>query len=280
MIRTPAVPEQGLTTDRVGEEIVDGVDDRLVSLLTPDSFAAEQYRTLRHFVEQKHTETNLAVLAVASPGSREGKTTTTINLAGAIAQARDTKVLIVDADLRAPAVKDMLGLRGVQRRGLVDAIVSGLSLDDVIIELPTFNLSVVGTGETSGAPYELLKSPRFGQFLAEARERFDYVLLDTPPVVAVPDCRVIAASVDGFFIVVTAHKTPMRALADSLDALGPRKTVGLIFNADDGLLVRGAYYGYKPSPEGRGITGWSRAIRRVRRSRVPSAAGAATHQSS
>src|SRR6266542_271748 len=80
-----------------------GVDDHLVSLVAPASFEAEQYRALRHVVEQFHKAQDLRVVAVSSPGMGDGKSTTAINLAGALAQARDARVLLVDADLRRPS---------------------------------------------------------------------------------------------------------------------------------------------------------------------------------
>src|SRR5207302_8171231 len=87
------------------------VDEHLVSLVTPSSFAAEQYRVLRHLVEQMHKDADLGVVAVTSPAAGDGKTTTAINLAGSLAQAPDARVLLIDADLRAGSVREHLRLR-------------------------------------------------------------------------------------------------------------------------------------------------------------------------
>lgn len=243
-----------VTEDRpalaVGPEILDGLDERLVTLLSPKGFAAEQYQTLRYFVERRRAPGEPCVVAVSSPGSREGKTATVINLGGALAQSLDTTVLIVDCDLRRSAVKRQLGLTGLQRPGLAEAITAGLSLDDVVIALPMFNLSVIAAGGPTAAPYELFKSPRFREFLAAARARFDYVLLDTPPVLAAPDCRVLAEHADGLLVVVGAHRTPVKALGDALAALEPDKVIGLVYNADDGLVVTRSYFGYEADDEG------------------------------
>ena len=242
----------------VKDDDAESVDDRLVTLLTPNSFAGEQYRTLRHLVEKMHTETGVSVVGVSSPSIGDGKTTTAINLAGALAQARETKVLLIDMDLRRPAVNGQLGLRGFNPKGVVAVLGAGASLDDVIVELPMFNLSIIPSGPRQSAPYELLKSSRLHQMMDEARRRFDYVIVDTPPVIAVPDCRVISSGVDGFLIIVNAHKTPTRLLSETVNVLGQSKVLGLIFNRDDQPIAEHLYNSYGPDPSG----GWTGSIRR------------------
>ena len=242
----------------VKDDDAESVDDRLVTLLTPNSFAGEQYRTLRHLVEKMHTETGVSVVGVSSPSIGDGKTTTAINLAGALAQARETKVLLIDMDLRRPAVNGQLGLRGFNPKGVVAVLGAGASLDDVIVELPMFNLSIIPSGPRQSAPYELLKSSRLHQMMDEARRRFDYVIVDTPPVIAVPDCRVISSGVDGFLIIVNAHRTPTRLLSETVSVLGQSKVLGLIFNRDDQPIAEHLYNSYGPDPSG----GWTGSIRR------------------
>ena len=242
----------------VKDDDAESVDDRLVTLLTPNSFAGEQYRTLRHLVEKMHTETGVSVVGVSSPSIGDGKTTTAINLAGALAQARETKVLLIDMDLRRPAVNGQLGLRGFNPKGVVAVLGAGASLDDVIVELPMFNLSIIPSGPRQSAPYELLKSSRLHQMMDEARRRFDYVIVDTPPVIAVPDCRVISSGVDGFLVIVNAHKTATRLLSETVSVLGQSKVLGLIFNRDDQPIAEHLYNSYGPDPSG----GWTGSIRR------------------
>jgi len=225
------------------------IEGHLVSLLNPASFEAEQYRMLRHMVETMHQEAQLQVVAVTSPGAGDGKTTTAINLAGALAQAGGARVLLADIDLRRPAVTRQLGLAG-SRRSLVDALLEPrLTLEDTVQHVPGFNLSVLPAGGSAVAPYELLKSPRLEALLAEARRRYDYIVLDTPPFVPVPDCRLITKCVDGFLIVVAAHRTPGRALRETLDLMDGATVVGLVFNGGDARRP-GYYGGYAGSPGG------------------------------
>jgi capsular exopolysaccharide synthesis family protein len=216
--------------------LTDEVDSHLVSLVSPAGLEAEQYRALRHMVEQKHKTDNLSVIAVTSPGVGDGKTTTAINLAGALAQGTDNSVLLVEADLRRPSIAQLLGFTS-SGTGLVDAILDPtLALSDIIQTRPPFNLSVVLGGQTPPSPYEVLKLPRLGALLDEARERFDYIVLDTPPLVPVQDCRVLARWVDGVVLVVAADHTPRALLEAALDILDPSKVVGLVFNGFDHLL--------------------------------------------
>ena len=230
------------------------VEEHLVSLLAPTSFGAEQYRRLRHRVEEMHRSTNLTVLGISSPEAGDGKTITTINLAGALAQSPEARILIVDADLRRSSLTEYLGLDASRTRGLVGAILdSRLSLKDVVDSCPPFNISVVQAGKHPSAPYELLKSPRLAQLLEEARQQYDYVILDMPPLVPLPDCSVIGRSVDGFLVVITAHKTPRKLLKEALSVLEPATVLGLVFNADD--APRASYYNYgaRSSRRGRSV---------------------------
>ena len=222
--------------------VSDGLEEHLVSLLAPTSFEAEQYRTLRHLIEQLHKSADLSVVAVASPHVADGKTTTAINLAGTLAQAPDARVLLIDADLRGAALATHLGLDGRAAPGLVDAILDvDLTLEAVTQGCPDLNLSVLLAGRCPSAPYEVLKSPRLGELLGEARRRYDYIVLDTPPVVLFPDCRIISRYVDGLLIVVHAHKTARKLLEEALNVTELAKVVGLVFNGDDRHLSRHSY---------------------------------------
>ena len=233
------------------------VDDHLVSLVAPASLEAEQYRALRHRVEQRHKADGLTVVAITSPGGGDGKTTTAINLAGALAQDRNARVLLVEADLRRPSIASVLGFSDVGAPGFVHAVLErGLTLADVVQPLPAYNLNVVLAGQTPPSPYEVLRSPRLGELIAEARRDYDYVVMDTSPLVPVQDCRVIARWIDGIILVVAAHHTPRPMLEAALEMIEPAQMVGVVFNGYDHLLAD-RYHGgyYAPGPNGRGATG-------------------------
>ena len=93
-------------------------------------------------------------------------------------------------------------------------------------------VTVLPAGTRPSAPYEVLESPRLGELLESCRQRFDYVILDTPPITTVPDCRVIGKWVDGFLVVVAADRTPRKLVEEALELMEPAKVVGLVFNRE------------------------------------------------
>ena len=243
--RPPELRAELKDKPRVLEINTKQVDKHLVSLTEPDSYEAEQYRKLRYILEEKRKGDRGMVVAVCSPAAGDGKSLTALNLAAALAQARDSKVLLVDVDLRreSASLKDHLRLGNPAPNGLTDAIMSAtLSLQDVARPMSNANLSVVFTGTTVSAPYELLRASRFGELLDEACRNYQYVILDAPPVVPVSDCRVIRRFVDNFLMVVAAHRTPRPMLEEALDLIGPEKLLGMVFNRGD--LMPRSYYGY------------------------------------
>jgi capsular exopolysaccharide synthesis family protein len=217
-------------TGRCGEA---SIHPHLVSVLAPESAPAEQYRVLRHRLEQVRGVTGLRVVAVSAPTRADGKTTTAINLAAALAQSRDIRVLLVDLDLRRPAVAARLAL-GSSRRGVVHALSSsGLRLAEVVDRLPSSNLDVLGTVPSVAAPHELLNSSRLDELIAEARDTYDWVVVDTPPLIPVVDCRLLGRCVDGFIVTMSAHRTSRKRLQGALDALDPSSVLGLVLNRND-----------------------------------------------
>jgi len=220
------------------------LDDHLASLLSPNSFEADQYRVLRQFIERVRAGKEIKVLGVTSPAAGDGKTTTAINLAATLAQSQGARVLLVDADLRRPFVAASLGLgTDTNGPGLAGAVVDdGLALETVIRKTP-YNLDVLPAGVPPDNAYEVLDSGCLGRLLADARSSFDWVVLDMPPVLLVPDCRLMSQWVDGYLVVVVAHRTPRRLLAETLNAIDQSKVLGIVFNGDERQLS-GYYQSY------------------------------------
>jgi capsular exopolysaccharide synthesis family protein len=227
---------------------------RLVSLLDPGSFEAESYRILCNRVEQMKRLRGVSVIAITSPALGDGKTTTAINLAAALAQSPGVRVLLVDADLRRPGVRTQLGMTDAAAGpGLVGAILDpALGIEAAARQRHPFNLSILTAGATSELPFELLRSERVGELLAEARKIYDHVILDTPPALVVPDCHALDRWVDGFLLVVAAGRTPRKLLAETLNVLNPEKVLGIVLNVDDRPLGGyGKYYsGYQRAADG------------------------------
>jgi len=234
-------------------ELLKKIDPHLVSLLVPASPEAEQYRALSFNIEQLHKESGLTVLAVSSPNVGDGKTTTAINLAATLAQNPGVKVFLVDMDLRRPAIASALGLRHLQSKGVVGAVLDrSLAVDDLAWKWPSLNLTILPAGRTQGAPHEILKSPRLGELLAEARQQYDYVVLDTPPLAPLPDCKTLGQWVDGFLLVIAAHRTPRKLIEEAMATLEPAKFAGVVFNQEDWTTHKYYYYNAYEAPREKG----------------------------
>jgi Mrp family chromosome partitioning ATPase len=218
------------------------IDGHLVALRSPSSFDAEPYRILVSTLERVRGPRPCLAVAVTSAAPGDGKTTTAINLAAVLARRPACPVLLVDADLRRPAVAQALGLGEEAGPGLVRVLEDLGALAGSVRGLgPALPLSVLPAGRPSGLAHETLASAAFAIFMERVREAHRYVILDTPPAVALPDARALAHHVDGFLLVVRAGATPRRLVGEALEALGPEKVIGLVWNGDERPLA--GYYG-------------------------------------
>jgi capsular exopolysaccharide synthesis family protein len=174
------------------------------------------------------------VIVLTSFGHREGKSTTCANLGVVLAQA-DKETLLVDCDFRRPALHRMFGLRNTW--GLEGILQDERSLREVCIEILP-GLKIITAGPLPPNPVEVLGSQPFATFLAEAREQFDYVLVDSPPVQAVSDPVVLAAQADGALLILDAQAPRRRTYLQqeavrSLEAVGSI-VLGLVVNNVEG----------------------------------------------
>jgi capsular exopolysaccharide synthesis family protein len=216
-------------------------DSRLVSFTSPASFAAEQYQGLRLTIERlARTRGGAQVIGVTSPAAGEGKTVTSANLAGALARGAEARVLLIDADLRRPAVARTLGLLDGHINGLSDVIAEPQPLQAVARQIDPYTLWVLPAGSSRTQSGQTLRSPRLEQLLREARQQYDYVVIDTPPLLPVFDSALISRLVDGMLVVVAANQTPRKLLGEALNLVDPTTVMGIVFNRDDRPLF--GYY--------------------------------------
>ncbi len=211
---------------------------RLVTLLDPDSMASEAYRTLRTSLLYAVVDEPPRMVLMTSPGASEGKSTTCANLGVVLAQA-DKSTLIIDCDLRRPSVHKVFGKHNL--KGMTNVLSGEYSLPEVWMEILP-NLNIVSVGRIPPNPAELLNSGRFTELLEEARQQFDYVLLDSPPVEAVSDSLVVATRTDGVLLVLdsqSTRKSAVRKAVRSLEAVGAR-VLGTVMNNVD--KTRAGYY--------------------------------------
>lgn len=205
------------------------MDPILCTYHLPRSRYAESYRAVRTalYFSTHYREHN--VIQVTGPNKEDGKSTLAANLAICVAQTGKT-VLLVDADFRRPTVHKLFGLGN--ESGLSTVIKGGAEIPDVVQKTKVENLSVLVAGPKPNNPAELLTSPRFKELIDLIRERFDFVIFDSPPVLAVTDASVIAARVDGVLmgIQITRNGRPTaKEAVEKLDAIGAR-ILGVVVN--------------------------------------------------
>jgi len=219
------------------------VEPRLVAITQPNSTYCEEYRSLRTHVLTKSQRQKLQTIVIASVGPAEGKSVTALNLSWLLAQTDGVKCLIIDSDLRMPSLTDYLGIEA--EKGLSEILTNEASLADSIIKLEPAGLHLLPGGEARTDVAELISGPKFKEILREAREMFDYVIIDAPPLGIFTDATVLINQSDGALLVVRANRTRYSNVDRVLDSLPRERMMGVILNQSEDVLDETHYnYGY------------------------------------
>jgi polysaccharide biosynthesis transport protein len=210
----------------------------LVSKGVPGSFA-EAFRAVRTNVLFSSTQEGSRSIVVTSTGPGEGKSMVASNLAISLAQAGQ-RTLVIDADLRKPKAHEIFGMS--QSPGLSNLLVGNAKASEAVRKSGVAGLWVIPSGRMPPNPAELLGSQRFRDFLSSLKDHFDWVIIDSPPVMAVTDAALVAHSATGVVFVVGAEMTSRHAAKNAVDQLlnVQAKFVGAVLNRVD--LERNAYY--------------------------------------
>ena len=222
---------KGPTTDTAANLIVDkDINPKLVTLLAPESMEAEYFKMLRAHVLFQKDDQRPRTIMIASAFPGEGKTFVASNLAISMALGIDEYVLLVDCDFRKPSLHEMLGYSN--REGLVDYLAGTKKLSELLIRTRIEKLSLLPAGNPSAKPSEWLSSYLMKDFLEEVKERYQdrYIIIDTTPIQITVEPKVLATYVDGIIIVVLAHQSPREAVKRSIESLGRKKILGIVFN--------------------------------------------------
>jgi len=211
----------------------------LITLNDATSFVTESYKLLRTNLNFKNVNNRYQVMLVTSAGKEEGKTTTISNLAITFAQS-GKRVLLIDADLRLPRVGGYFDINK-RKKGLSNMLVDSLPLDSLINKVEKLELlEVLTAGNKQVSPTELLNSEAFKEIISAAREAYDLILIDTPPVLSFADASIVSQVVDGVLLVVAAQETKKAMVIEAkknLDKVGAN-LIGVIltkvkFKRDD-----------------------------------------------
>jgi capsular exopolysaccharide synthesis family protein len=201
----------------------------LLAALAEGHAAAEQYRALRTRLFHSDTGAAVTVVLVTSPGRGDGKSMTAANLALAIAQESQRRVCLADADLRQPQQHRLFGVP--EGPGLADVLIDQASLDEALVTVEDYQMSLLPAGMVSAHPAELLGTTAMRQMLDQLRSRFDCVVVDAPAVLPLADVGILAPLVDSVLLVVRAGVTLKPAIHDALAAIERDKLLGLVLNA-------------------------------------------------
>ena len=219
------------------------VEPRLVTITHPHSTYCEEYRSLRTQILHKSQRQKLQSIVVASINASEGKSITALNFSWLLAQTDGVKALIIDSDLRMPSLTDYLGIE--TDKGLSDILAGSAELKDSIIRLEPAGLHLLPGGEARSDVAELISGPKFREILRQAREMFDFVIIDAPPLGIFTDAAVLINHADGAMLVVRSGRTRY-AMVDRVMEQVPRdRMLGVVLNQSEDVLDETHYnYGY------------------------------------
>jgi capsular exopolysaccharide synthesis family protein len=240
--------------ERLGDSVIGQIPDVQVlggkaPLLLDDTegqyMLSESYRNLRSallFMGADGKRPKVVLITSALPN--EGKSTVAANLAQALALS-GSRVMLVDCDLRKGVVHERMGLQ--RDPGLTEVLRGKATLEQVIQTGSAANLSFITRGKSANDSADLFLTSAFSQVIAQLRERFDYVLIDSSPVLATDDATTLAPAMDGTLLVVRGNYTGGKQVSEALDQLYQRhaRILGVVFNRADSAASSYHYYKYK-----------------------------------
>lgn len=209
----------------------------------PKSPISEAYRTLRTNIEFANPDNKLDIILVTSSGPAEGKSLTTSNLALTMSEI-GKKVLLIDCDLRKPSIHKKFNLSN--NKGLSNLLIGECEFED-IVQKYTEDLYVLTSGTIPPNPSKMIESNKMELFLHNANSRFDFIIIDTPPVIAVADAQILSTMVKGVLLVVASAETEIAGVKKAKELLDQVKAniIGVVLNKDsDSNGKKYKYYHY------------------------------------
>lgn len=216
---------------------------KLITQLNPKSPISESYVKLRTNIEFSAVDHPIQVIMVTSANPGEGKSTSSANLAVVYAQA-EKKVLLIDADLRKPTMHHYFMVSN--RSGLTNVLTQQLVLDAAIKDTSVEGLQVLPSGPTPPNPSELLSSQRMADLMRELRQRYDVIIVDTPPLMAVADAQIVSRLCDGSLLVMKSGfvKRDIAVKAKASLEHAKSRILGVVLNNMNRKTADSYYYYY------------------------------------
>lgn len=216
--------------------------EKLISVREPFSVPTEQYRILYSRLHQINKKQSHKVIAISSAVQDEGKTLTTLNLAVVMARDFGKKTLLIEGDYKHPSIPMYLQMRFP--RGLGDVLWNMNDARSAMVNFFHENLSILPASRDIQNSSGLWSSPEMVGLLQLFREQYDYVLIDSPPILPLSDMNMFAEVVDGIILVIRADKTHREAVRQAIESLATDKLIGIVLNDVRPPFLRKYQYGY------------------------------------
>jgi len=215
-------------------------ENRLVSITDPDSAASEAFRLLGVRLRDLARTRPLKKVLITSTIPQEGKTTVAANLAFTLARSTQQKVLLLEGDVRRPAITAMLGLQG--NPGICEWLRGDQKLTNCVYSLGETGIWIIPAGKSPQNPLEVLQSSKLNALMAQLSDWFDCVVIDSPPVLPLADTSVWMRLADGIILVARQGVSEKKQLQKGLDAIDPQKLIGSLLNCSKGSPHSHYYY--------------------------------------
>jgi capsular exopolysaccharide synthesis family protein len=226
--------------------------ERLVCYTDTESLAAEAFRLLGVRLRNLKHKRPLKKVLITSTIPQEGKTMTVTNLACTLSASTKQRVLVLDGDLRRPSVAQKFGLGSL--KGLSEWLQGPESGLPSIFHLEEPGLWLLAAGTTTSNALELLQSPRLPALMDRLSQWFDWIFIDSPPLLPLADTSVWMRMADGILLVTRQGITEKRQLQRGLEAIDQKKLIGALLNCSKNSAHDNHYYNYKPkSPKADGV---------------------------
>ena len=229
-----SVPEEGMVAE---EELVEVLEDtkkmgfKKPLVVTDGAYplVTEQYRILYTRLEEIGSKKSIKTFAITSAVKGEGKTVTSLNLSLLMAQEFKKDVILVEFDLRNPVITSEF-LDATPEYGLVNVVKNMVDIEDALIRIDDTSLRLLPVKQAVKGSADILGSPRIKEIFADLKERCDYVIVDSPPILPLADMNIISKLVDGIIMVVRAEKTPKDIVLKAINSLPNGNILGMVLN--------------------------------------------------
>lgn len=206
---------------------------RLAMIDEPRGLAADRFRLLRMALRDRKRASQIKTVLVTSPLPMDGKSTVAANLATVLAERGKSSVLLVESDMHRPVLCNMFGLS--DGPGLAECLQDGLNPLSLVRRVDPLPFYLLKAGEAKSSPSDLLQSALLPIILENVAGLFDWILIDSPPVVPLSDAVLLSKHADAIFLVARARTTPRNEVKRAVSLLGADRITGIIFNAAERL---------------------------------------------